>query len=284
MSGLKHVHLLIGFIGLLAMALLCTYLLRGQIPGQLYHAFEHFAIDQQTQLQTTGYKQMQTEHFIIKYQSVDEECLPMVAKAAEKAYDAVTVSMGQKPASKTLLVIYPDNSSMADSFGWDRNEKAMGVYWGGTIRVLTPREWMQNPQEFDIFMHEGPMVHEFAHLLVDQMSGGNYNRWWTEGIAQYVEKKITGFEFVDPFADEEKPSYYTLDKMEKAFDHLDQQVAYWESLRAVEYIVDQYGEESVYMILQQLGSGASMDQAVESVLGVEYSSFAKDFYQYLQDN
>jgi hypothetical protein len=276
----KHAHMVLGLLfAVSALILLSTCIVSGKTVADMRQAIVQFVIGKEASLQTADFQELQTDHFIIKFTSSDEECVNMIGKAAEKAYASVSTFWGEKPARKTMLIIYPDNLSMNESFGWERNEKAMGVYWGGTIRVLTPREWMQDPQEFELFMREGPMVHEFTHLLVDQMTRGNYNRWWTEGVAQYVEKEITGFKFVDP----EKPIYYTLSELEKDFDQLDQRSAYWESLLIIEYIVEQYGEESVYEIMCALGNGATMQQALESSLGIGYAGFEIGFYQYWQD-
>jgi hypothetical protein len=192
--------------------------------------------------------------------------------------------MGQAPDKQTTIVIYPDSSSLAASFGWDKNEKALGVYWGGTIRVLTPSAWLSGVGQQQQFVKEGPMVHEFTHLMVDQMTRGNYNRWWTEGIAQYTEKQITGFEFASPFNGNQPVYYYTLDNLEKNFDTLDQPVAYWEALQAVDFIVDNYGEQKIYTIMGYLGNGDTMPKAIQNALGIDYDTFSHNFYQYLENN
>ena len=127
------------------------------------------------------------------------------------------------------------------------------------------------------------MVHEFTHLMVDEITRGNYNRWWTEGIAQYSEKQITGFQFSDPFTGGRELEYYSLEKLDSEFDRLDQQIAYWESLQLVEYIVDLYGEEQIFNILEQLGQGKTMIKAVQKCLGINYNTFEKNFYQSLNE-
>lgn len=280
MNTFKHAHMVLGLIlAFSALILLSFCMVQDKTVAEMKQAVVQFIIGKQVSLQTADFQEIRTDNFIIKFTPSDKECVNMIGKAAEKSYASVCQFMGEKPAHKTMLIIYPDNLSMNQSFGWDRDEKAMGVYWGGTIRILTPQEWMQDPQEYELFMREGPMVHEFTHLLVDQMTRGNYNRWWTEGVAQYVEKEITGFQFVNP----KKPTYYNLSRLEDDFDQLDQQSAYWESLQVIEYIVEQYGEESVYEIMYALGYGDTLQQALESSLGISYVDFETGLYQYLQD-
>lgn len=243
-----------------------------------------FAVGQEINLKTANFSVTETEHFRIKYTAVDQEYVAMISQASEEAYQSVSQVFGQEPAGKTTIVVYPDTISLADSFGWDRDQKAMGVYWGGSIRILSPREWVGSADDSELFAQEGPMVHEFAHLMVDEITRGNYNRWWTEGVAQYVEKNITGFEFADPFADGKTTYYYELESLEKSFDSLDQQVAYWQSLKIVEYMVDEYGQDCLFDILESLGQGASMKQAIENNLGTDYSTFENNVYHVLDGN
>jgi hypothetical protein len=232
---------------------------------------------QEISLKTSNFRQVKTEHFIIKYEPIDEAYVGLIGETAEEAYASDTEVFGRKPENITTIVVYPNSASLATSFGWDKDEKALGVYYGGTIRILSPREWLNGGDIKAKFIKEGPMNHELAHLLVDEMTRGNYNRWWTEGIAQYVEKKTTGFEFTDPFAGKSEIKCYQFSVLEKNFDQLDQQVAYWQSLKAIEYIADIYGEDKLFTILNCLGNGNTMAQAIHNSLGIDMKTFETGF-------
>ncbi|NLB88560.1 MAG: hypothetical protein GX790_04950, partial [Syntrophomonadaceae bacterium] len=104
------------------------------------------------------------------------------------------------------------------------------------------------------------------------------------GIAQYVEKKITGFEFTNPFKDGKSIECYDFKDLEKNFDQLNQQIVYWQSLKVVEYIVDSYGEDKLLTILNYLGQGNNMASAIEKSLAVDYDTFIDDFYSNLSIN
>lgn len=235
-------------------------------------------VQQETRWRTADFREEQSQHFIIKYTAEDEGQIPLIEGAAEKAYQEVTDVFGREPGASVTLVVYPDEASLAKSFGWDKDEQAMGVYWGGTIRILSPRAYIKGDQIEETFYREGPMVHEFTHLMVDEISKGNYNRWWTEGVAQYVEKQVTGFKLEGPATPSD---YYDLGTLEKKFDSLDQKTAYWESLQLVEMIAQQYGEEKVYDVLTALGQGMSIKQALEASLGISYTAFENQLYQRL---
>lgn len=240
-------------------------------------------VGQEINLRTAGFNEVITEHFIIKYTPTDESNIDTIAKVSEQSFAEVSDLFGYSPKTKTTLVVYPDTQSLASSFGWDKDEKAMGVYWAGSIRILSPSQWTTGKVE-DEFYKEGPMVHELAHLVVDDLTKGNYSRWWTEGIAQYVEKKITGFEFNNPFKEGQPIEYYDFKVLDKNFDQLNQQVAYWQSLKVVEYIVDNYGEDKLFVILDYLGQGHNMALAIEKALAVSYDTFIEDFYNSLLIN
>lgn len=239
-------------------------------------------VNQETELKTAQFEQVETEHFRIKYTPGDEEYIGVISSNAEDAYTKVTAEFNRKPKTKTTLVVYPDSASLAESFGWDRDEKAMGVYWAGTIRILSPIEWIIGGDIAEQYRKEGPMVHEFTHLMVDDITSGNYNRWWTEGIAQYIEKKFIGFQFSDPFIGKKKVFYYDLAVLGQDFDRLNQQVAYWESLQAVEFIVNHYGEDKIYSIMEYLGKGYSLQKAITVSLNTEYQDFCNGFYAELE--
>ena len=276
MLGLKTAVSAKSMVLVLVFVLLITLLI-----SKNSQALMRFMVGQEVNLKTAHFDHYQSEHYDIKYTPVDEPYVKLIAGVAEEAYDTVSSVFGLEPGGRTIIVVYPDSSSLSQSFGWDKDENAMGVYWAGSIRILSPREWLEEQDMQLKFAQEGPMVHEFAHLMVDEISRGNYNRWWTEGMAQYVEKKITGFEFPSPFAEGKKIEYYPLKQLAKRFDELDQSIAYWESLQAAEYIADRYGAASLFNITRQLGQGKSLEQAIENTLAISYTEWEEGFYLYI---
>lgn len=234
-------------------------------------------------VQTRNFSTMETGHFVIKFIQKDKPYVQMVADNAEEVYGPVTDFFGYYPGDKTVVVVYPDGESLAASFGWDRDEQAMGVYWAGTIRILSPGEWISTRDTEDVFKREGPMAHELTHLLVDNITKGNYNRWFTEGVAQYVERRVTGFSFAEPSPDRQL-RYYEFELLENDFDSLDQRLAYWQSLVAVECIVDKAGKEGLLQVMKALGDGCSFEEAIKKGTGMDFDQFAREVYFRLDHN
>lgn len=230
--------------------------------------------------QTNGWNQLEGNNFIVRYQAEDSNIAETVLKSAENSYGPVSKKFNYDMRGKILVVVYPTKDSLGRSFGWAADESAMGVYWAGVIRVLSPNVWVNegDPAKVnEIFETQGPMAHELTHLMVDYVTGGNYTRWFTEGIAQYEENKLIGYR-MEHNQITHPDELYSFSEMDRGFDNLtDQNLAYYESLEAIHYLVDRYGEESLGRILTYLDRGHTMEESFRKVLGVSLDQFEKSF-------
>lgn len=216
---------------------------------------------------------LETGHFRIKYHAVDRQMADIVAQAAESSYQPVTSLVGQAPAGKTLIVMHSEKEQLYKAFGWTGNQSAMGVYWGGVIQVLAPDVWLKDKGSAEEFMRTGPMVHEFTHLVFDYRTNGNYPRWFTEGLAQYSEYKINGYEWLTP-DNTLDGKLFTLDELDAQFDSLDNQsLAYRQSLAAVRYIAEVHGEPALRQVIRSLERGEKIDRAIQKATGLNYQEY-----------
>ncbi|MGB9783130.1 MAG: peptidase MA family metallohydrolase [Moorellaceae bacterium] len=229
-----------------------------------------FLARQRMEWQTRDWLVAESEHFRLKYRPEDASIVPVVLETAEEAYVPATEIFHYQPRGKTLVLIYPDRQSLAQQFGWAADESAMGVYWAGVVRILSPLDWLPADHTLsDTFKAQGPVLHEFSHLLVDELARGNYPRWLTEGLAQYVERQVTGYQLPGPEPEDIK-QWYSLYELDTHFDRLpDQAVAYRQSLMMVDYLIDRTGWEGVRRLLLELGRGASLEEAIKEATGLE---------------
>lgn len=161
----------------------------------------------------TGYR--------IYFEPADEEVVGLVAQTIEK-YRGRLSEMLRAQLPEVTVVIHPDQASLAKALGWEHERNAVGVYWAGLIRVLSPKVYIADPLSLGgrrTFERQGPMVHELTHLIMDYHSAGNYPRWFTEGVAQYVERELTGYEWISPRVDLTLERY-SLRELTTAFDRL----------------------------------------------------------------
>ncbi len=225
---------------------------------------------------TWGMAKLTSEHFYVKFKPEDRAGAKLALETAEHFYHPVMEDFGFMTDTRIPIIIYTSRDELNKSFGWEANESAIGVYWTGTIRVLAPGVWIDETEPGRIretFISSGPMAHELTHLVVDYLAGGNYPRWFTEGVAQYEEYKLTGFEFNDPAGSLRQP-LYTMKALTDDFDALpNQSLAYRESLAAVRYIVYRCGEEALYDLIKKLGRGLDFGRALEEATGMDEALF-----------
>ncbi|OPX84490.1 MAG: hypothetical protein A4E53_04274 [Pelotomaculum sp. PtaB.Bin104] len=228
-----------------------------------------------TMLKDWRSEEIYSEHFRVRFMPGNRAEAELVLEATEFFYYPVMKDFNYSPRTRIPVIIYSSREALNKSFGWDAKENAMGVYWAGTIRVLSPRAWAGGADMDKLketFFSSGPVAHELTHLVVDYLTGGNYPRWFTEGVAQYEEYKLTGFVFRNT-ADLLRQSHYSIGELDD-FDNLPNQAqAYSESFSAVLYIVQNYGEDTLMELFNKLGEGNNFSEAMEKAMGINVQEF-----------
>ena len=233
--------------------------------------------------QTRAYATLTSSNFIVKYTEDDEELAPLVLALAEEYLLRVEEILGFAPEVQSIpLVLYGEEETLPKRFGGSADKSAVGVYWAGTIRLVSPQVWSEftpdNPTVlWEVFQKKGPLAHELTHLFVDEATRGNYPRWLTEGLAQYVEEKITGFRLSHPVLVSRKDFYFFSD-LERDFDKQpDQLKAYWQSFEAVRILLEQNGMECLMNLLAELRQGMSFMPAFSKVYKQDFADFEQKF-------
>lgn len=267
----------------LVIGIACMLLLVFAMPArtrQWFYPLVRQAVQIKVNYETSYMAAYETKHFIIKYTPGDADMVNMIGEAAEAAYQPVADILQYEPRSKTLILIHPNKSELRQAFGWSGNESAMGVYWGGTIQLLSPHVWLNGGDSVEEFIHSGPMVHEYTHLVFDYITNGNYPRWFTEGLAQYVEYRVNHYEWVTANNTLDH-TMYSMQELDQNFDELpNQSLAYRQSLAAVRYIAEVHGEDKLQGIIRSLKAGDSLEKAIQQNLGMEYSVFETSWQQW----
>jgi hypothetical protein len=215
------------------------------------------------------------ERFVVFYQDGQQREAAVVLDAAEGFYPVLARNFGFDIQGPVPVLLYAEREALNQSFGWPADANTVGVYWAGSIRVLSPAVWidpLEAEADYDRYFHEmGPMAHEIAHLFVDYLSRGNCPRWFNEGVAQYQEYLLTGFQFGEPrFFPLENA--YTLEELQY-FDQLeDQNLAYLQCFSLVYFLVEQHGWPVVVRVLEALGRGASLATAMQDELGLDLNT------------
>ncbi|MBS4025569.1 MAG: hypothetical protein KGZ96_07835 [Clostridia bacterium] len=215
----------------------------------------------------------------------DRDAAAIVLAVSEAAIREVNQILNHQLTGKIPVMVYPDRLALNKSFGWESDVSAMGAYWAGVVKVLSPFAWIEGEDQQLIaeeFKYSGPVVHEYVHLVVDEKTRGNYTRWFTEALAQYWEREITGFQFDSPEGDLHQ-ELYPLIKMDRQFDNLpNQALAYSQSLAIADFLYQEYSHLQVEQLLVELGKGLSMSQALFNSIGLDLNGFEQQFHRWLR--
>ena len=129
-NGLRIVRLAAGIVLACAALLFILVFKNTALPRQgCYELFRYLA-HEENEIRTFNFEWIETEHFVIKFVEEDRGYSDLVARTAENAFEPVTAFFSFQPRDKAVIVMYPDGETLASSFGWDKDERAMGVYWG----------------------------------------------------------------------------------------------------------------------------------------------------------
>lgn len=213
------------------------------------------------------YDSLEATHFTIRYKKDNVDDAIVTAKIAEKYYKDVTKMYSHKPKDKVEMIIYDDVEQMLKNTNLEGEEPPIGVYYSGIIHILQPDKWISDKENiYNIYEKQGPVVHEFTHLIVDEITRGNYPLWLTEGLALYTEYKMTGFEIGPPL---KKENDLTIKTLSNNFQGLDQQLAYRKSFDIVKDVSTDQGFEKFNIMLNRLGEGRKVNKTMESVLKIK---------------
>ena len=103
--------------------------------------------------------------------------------------------------------------------------------------------------------------------MLDYRTNGNYPRWFTEGLAQRVEYKLTGYLWIESGSSLDQ-DLYSLEEMTEQFDTLtNQPLVYRQSFLLVDYLARTYGEEALADLVALLGNGVKFDTAISKITG-----------------
>jgi hypothetical protein len=211
-----------------------------------------------------------------------------------------------RAAAEEVAEIYPRIKSAIESrFRWRLEERP-------TVLMIKDRERFQTMAGHDLFvalavpeknlividysrMNIHPFTlpttlkHEMCHLLFHHhIRGDNLPRWFDEGVAQWASDGIGEIMMANGKRILNRASisgnYIPLDRLKYHFPRNDMalSLAYEESKSCVEYIIGNYGRESVLDIMNSLKEGQTMDEAVLNSLSVSLEELEENWHSHLR--
>jgi tetratricopeptide (TPR) repeat protein len=190
---------------------------------------------------------------------VDTGFARAILDVLESAANLVGSEIGLFPEARVPVGIYKraDYKTVTDSPDWS------GGFYDGKIRLP-----FGSLSEITPTMR-GVLYHEYAHVVVFELTRGNCPLWLNEGVAEIFGR----MQYNRPLSEFERAArtgkLADFRKLEAGFGEFSTSaaaLAYQQSYAMVNYMVTTYGWHRMRQILSGLGNGLSIDESLRTAL------------------
>jgi tetratricopeptide (TPR) repeat protein len=221
---------------------------------------------------TSGFPEAQ---FRLSYDGgVNEPLGTAVMAALTRAYSEYAARLGFHPESPVRVTL-----QMSAGIGDGRAPEWADGWNDGAIRV--PVQGLERPTPRLLRV----LRHELAHSFVTARTRNNCPTWLQEGVAQWLEGGDPGRDDLQlaPLARTGKlQSLLTLEGPFRGLGEAEANLAYAQSLSAVNHILRKNGEAALVRLLLALGDRLPSEEALPVALGLSYPEFQKSWEQALR--
>jgi hypothetical protein len=204
------------------------------------------------------YELSTTSHFNLRYDGhVDDELTAGVRRHLEEQFWIQADALRHTPRQPITVLLYPKRKfrDVTQSPEW------VGGLYDGKIRVPLGGLKRLNP------VAAGVLNHELAHAIIHSKTRGNCPRWLHEGLAQRFEGKASSR------VDAERVAAQLAAGDAATWE--DRGFSYPMALSLSRYLEARSGFHRVVDLLEELGRGASTDEAMQRVYGVDYAAICR---------
>ncbi|MBT9260033.1 MAG: hypothetical protein KM310_09855 [Clostridiales bacterium] len=244
------------------------FLLVGGLSFFPWPSLGGWVLEQQALAQ--GTPALRQDGVLVLYPEGHEEEAVWVLEGVLRYREPVFSLLGVPVPETIRVVLAADERELEKDLG--TREAPLGAFWKDTIWVLAPSAWPRGPVDRETFLEEGPLVHELAHLALHSRAGEAVPVWLDEGIAQWVDEKVTGFLWLDALPRLEAGEGYTYRQLSR-WEVGDLALAYLQSYLLVDAIARTHGGEGLELLLQRLERGYSLEASLKAILGQDYPAF-----------
>lgn len=233
------------------------------------------------------FRTIENDDFIVRMDAHEAEVYgQQVLELLTRAKAVLCKKYGLELTDKVTVEIFPNPDDFGvRTFGMPAIPGFLGVCFGRVITANSPASQGGHPSNW-----QSVLWHEFCHVVTLQLTHNRIPRWLSEGISVYEELQAN-----PTWGQQMNPRYrkMVLDgeltpvgSLSSAFmsppSGLHLQFAYYESALAVEFLVQQYGLDSLKSILHDLAAGLPINVALERRTdGI--AKLEKDFEQFVRD-
>ncbi|MEP3482751.1 MAG: tetratricopeptide repeat protein [Fuerstiella sp.] len=215
-----------------------------------------------------NYVTLKDERFLVRMERTEASVYgSQVQVLLNSAFDTLSEKYGYVPTEPVIVEIFDRKDDFAvRTFGVPDVAGYLGVCFGRLITANSPASFRSSPNNW-----QAVLWHEFCHVITLQMTGNRIPRWLSEGTSVYEERQRNGSwgQHMSPvFQDRILNGEITpVSELSSAFlnakSGADVNFAYYESSMVVEYLVQEFGFESITAVLGELKNGLPINDALQ---------------------
>ena len=213
-------------------------------------------------------RRKQSAHFILHYQgdATAVELQQQLLATMETHFHDLAGQLGYEPAENIIVILYTQKEfvDITEAPSW------AGAINDGKLRIPMRGVTVMTPELSRV------LKHELTHSFLRSLSGGRCPTWLNEGTAQMMEPRTSSAyasRLAVLFQQQKEIPLSVMEGSFMRFSDLQAQVAYAESLSAVEYLRDRYGMGEIVRMLRNIGTGVEPEIALRQSTGMDYSAF-----------
>ncbi len=193
---------------------------------------------------------------------------------AEAAMAEAAELLGVTDIEPVDFLLYTDTREFREAMGPATREN-VGGQAHPRIRTLFG---LVEPRQIDSDWAEELITHELAHLVFHEAVDNPYQyppRWLNEGLAVYLSKGYVDEDRRRALAAAVSGTIIPLEGLGGQFPTRPgrQSLAYAESISAVDYFVDTYGQDRLVGLINAFGQGSGLDGAFLAATGTDFAAF-----------
>ena len=233
-----------------------------------------------------SYDTISTDHFVVHFDPKQDRILArQMAEYLESIYDNLVAHYGFEPPQRTHFEIYHDAKG-EKAHGWF-SARMTGRRWIQTIGASTgTMVAMASPTAGKPYNWARVAKHEFVHIITLQQTSFRIPHWFTEALAVTSEGLVPPKVWHRLLAERvPQGKIWKLDELNEVFIHpdspLDWQFAYCQSRLYAQFMIEQFGADSISQMLAEYSKGQPTNSAIQTVFGKSADEFHQEYVRFV---
>ena len=222
-------------------------------------------------------RRKESRHFTLRYQGDrnSADLQQQLVDTLEQQFADLSRQLGYEPGENIIVILYTQKEftdiTEAPSWAGALNDGKLRIPMGGINGMNSELQRV--------------LKHELTHSFVNSLAAGRCPTWLNEGLAQAMEPRSSSQyapQLAQLFQQKKEIPLGILEHSFTRFSALQAEVAYAESLSAVDYLRDRYGLGEIVRMMRNIGSGEPVEEALKRSTGQDYDGFQQRIGEYLQ--